>query len=239
MRAKIVRMLVGLVMATAWGSAIGFGSGGVVQAAAAEAYPEQGQTSVKVLELQQRLVATKSLKAGYITGYYGSRTAAGVKTFQQQASLKRTGKVDASTWRALVKRSGKVDLSAVPGIDERCQVKGRVLCVDKTRDKLFYLTNSTVVQVMDARFGCAGMTTREGRFKVFRKSRHHVSSIYHTSMPYAMFFSGGQAVHYSPDFAKRGYAGCSHGCVNIRDKAGIAWLFDQMKIGDRVVVYKS
>jgi len=239
MRGKMVRMLLGFVLATAWGSAVGFGSGGVVHASAAEAYPEQGQTSVKVLELQQRLVATKSLKVDYITGYYGSRTEAGVETFQKSASLKRTGKVDARTWKALVKRTGKVDLSAVPGIDERCQTKGRVLCVDKTRDKLFYLKESTVVQVMDARFGCAGMRTREGRFKVFRKSRHHVSSIYHTSMPYAMFFSGGQAVHYSADFAKRGYAGCSHGCINLRDKTGIAWLFDQMKVGDRVVVYKS
>ena len=58
-------------------------------------------------------------------------------------------------------------------------------------------------------------------------------------MPYAMFFSGGQAVHYSADFAARGYAGCSHGCVNIRDKAGIAWVFDRVRNGDRVVVYRS
>ena len=29
-------------------------------------------------------------------------------------------------------------------------------------------------------------------------------------MPYAMFFSGGQAVHYLPAFAARGYNGASH-----------------------------
>ena len=40
-------------------------------------------------------------------------------------------------------------------------------------------------------------------------------------MPYAMFFSGGQAVHYSPDFAARGYNGASHGCVNVRNLGGI------------------
>ena len=48
-------------------------------------------------------------------------------------------------------------------------------------------------------------------------------------MPFAMFFSGGQAVHYSSDFAARGYAGATHGCVNVRDLAGIRWLFDQVQ----------
>ena len=48
-------------------------------------------------------------------------------------------------------------------------------------------------------------------------------------MPFAMFFSGGQAVHYSPDFAAVGYNGASHGCVNVRDYDGIAWLFDQVQ----------
>jgi lipoprotein-anchoring transpeptidase ErfK/SrfK len=56
-------------------------------------------------------------------------------------------------------------------------------------------------------------------------------------MPYSMFFSGGQAVHYSSDFAARGYAGASHGCVNVRDLAGIASLFGQVNLGDKVVVY--
>jgi hypothetical protein len=32
-------------------------------------------------------------------------------------------------------------------------------------------------------------------------------TLYHTSMLLAMFFSGGQAVHFSPDFAARGCDG--------------------------------
>jgi lipoprotein-anchoring transpeptidase ErfK/SrfK len=71
------------------------------------------------------------------------------------------------------------------------------------------------------------------------KSRNHYSTIYNTPMPYAMFFSGGQAVHYSSDFARRGYIGCSHGCVNIRNKARIPWVFDRVRVGDRVIVYRS
>jgi lipoprotein-anchoring transpeptidase ErfK/SrfK len=54
-----------------------------------------------------------------------------------------------------------------------------------------------------------------------------------------MFFSGGQAVHYSPDFAATGYNGASHGCVNVRDYDGMVALFDQVRVGDKVIVYWS
>ena len=91
----------------------------------------------------------------------------------------------------------------------------------------------------DVRFGSDELPTREGAFSVFRKSRDHVSRLYDTSMPFAMFFSGGQAVHYSPDFAATGYDGASHGCVNVRDYDGIRWLFDQVQLGDKVIVYWS
>ena len=66
-----------------------------------------------------------------------------------------------------------------------------------------------------------------------------MSQLYDSAMPFAMFFSGGQAVHYSSDFAARGYAGASHGCVNVRDYDGVAWLYDQVQVGDEVVVYWS
>ena len=53
-----------------------------------------------------------------------------------------------------------------------------------------------------------------------------------------MFFSGGQAVHFSSDFAARGYNGSSHGCVNVRDKATLAKIFAEVDVmSTRVVVY--
>ncbi len=66
-----------------------------------------------------------------------------------------------------------------------------------------------------------------------------MSHLYGSSMPYSMFFDRGQAVHYSSDFATVGYAGASHGCVNIRDYDGVAHLYDQVRVGDTVVVYWS
>ncbi len=130
----------------------------------------------------------------------------------------------------------------VPGklrLDKRCMTKGRVLCVNKRTRKLVYLVNGKVVQIADARFGSARTPTRNGTFKVYRKSKNHVSTLYKSPMPYAMFFSGGQAVHYSADFRARGYNGASHGCVNIRDKTKIAWIFARVKVGDKVVVYNA
>jgi lipoprotein-anchoring transpeptidase ErfK/SrfK len=124
-------------------------------------------------------------------------------------------------------------------IDRRCVTKGRVLCINKKTRKLVYLVNGKPIQVMDVRFGAMKTPTRSGVFKVYRKSKNHVSSLYHSKMPYAMFFSGGQAVHYSSDFKARGYNGASHGCVNVRDKNKIAWVFARVHVGDKVVVYSK
>ena len=102
---------------------------------------------------------------------------------------------------------------------------------------LLRFCDGQVVLTLDARFGSAKNPSDNGAFRVTWKSKNHVSSLYHTPMPYAMFYNGGEAVHYSSDFAARGWQGASHGCINIRDKSGIAWLFDQVRVGDKVVVY--
>src|SRR5881397_1479011 len=80
--------------------------------------------------------------------------------------------------------------AAAATIASACKVHGRVLCVNKTSRKLYYMQDGKVVMTMDARFGCASTPTRNGTFHVYRKSRHWVSSIYHTAMPFSMFFSG-------------------------------------------------
>ncbi len=124
--------------------------------------------------------------------------------------------------------------------DPRCMT-GRALCVSKNQRKMAWMKNGQIIKMFDVRFGAEGtrLATREGARKVEWKSRNHVSSIYNTAMPYAMFFDGGQAIHYSSDFARRGYNGNSGGCVNVRDYEGIKWLFDQeVRNGDKVIIYK-
>ncbi|MFF4244132.1 L,D-transpeptidase family protein [Streptomyces sp. NPDC001822] len=202
-----------------------------------------GDRSERVRELQARLRQTGHFDRSP-TGYYGTLTAAAVRSFQGKRDLPRTGGTDTVTWRRLLAMTRKPTAREldpptdrpVARPDARCMT-GRVLCISKNSRTLAWMIDGRVVSAMDVRFGSRYTPTREGSFSVYWKSRHHVSTLYDTPMPYAMFFSGGQAVHYSPDFAARGYDGASHGCVNVRDEAKIASLFAQVKNGDKVVVY--
>jgi peptidoglycan hydrolase-like protein with peptidoglycan-binding domain len=185
---------------------------------------------------------------GDVTGMYGAHTREAVHGFQGKRHIPQTGKVDQRTLDLLLGMTvepSAAELANKPPdpaegapLDPRCTT-GLALCVDKSSQSLRWVVNGDVRLTVDVRFGSAELPTREGQFSVYRKSRDHVSSLFNTSMPYAMFFSGGQAVHYSPDFAANGYNGASHGCVNVRDHDAIAWLFDEVPLGTKVIVYWS
>ncbi|MGW0118105.1 L,D-transpeptidase family protein [Streptomyces sp. NPDC003327] len=202
-----------------------------------------GDESEQVRELQARLRQLDHFDRAP-TGFYGTITGRAVSAFQKARGLPGTGSVDEATWQRLL------GLTKEPTADElkpsttnkldtpdaRCMT-GRVLCISKESRTLAWMIDGRVVSSMDVRFGSENTPTREGTFSVGWKARTWTSTIYHTPMPYAMFFSGGQAVHYSADFAARGYNGASHGCVNVRDREKLAALFDQVKVGDKVVVH--
>ncbi|MFE2290134.1 L,D-transpeptidase family protein [Streptomyces sp. NPDC059452] len=202
-----------------------------------------GSEGAQVRELQARLRQTGHF-GRTPTGYYGQVTAEAVRSFQAERGTERTGSTDAVTWRKLLAmtRTPTADELDPPTErpvaepDKRC-LTGRVLCISKKSRTLAWMIDGRVVSAMDVRFGSEYTPTREGEFPVFWKSRDHVSTLYDTPMPYALFFSGGQAVHYSADFAANGYGGASHGCVNVRDKEKAAALFDQVKNNDKVVIY--
>lgn len=203
-----------------------------------------GDESPRVRELQARLAQIDWFAADP-TGTYGDVTAEAVRGFQAKREIPVTGEVDQRTMNRLLGMTTEPTPAELTGagnvagpLDERCRT-GRAICVDKTTSTLRWVIDGEVQKTVDARFGGPGLETREGLFHVYYKNRDHVSSLYDTSMPFAMFFSEGQAVHYSPDFAAVGYSGSSHGCVNVRDHDAIAWLFDQVQVGDKVVVYWS
>ena len=205
----------------------------------------QGSSGDRVRDLQARLKQIGWF-SGSVTGTYGTATAGSVRGFQAKRQIPVTGEVDQRTLdrlRAMThtptsdELHNRIPKPSVSGLDSRC-LTGRALCISKRSNSLVWVINGKAQLRVDVRFGSYETPTREGSFSVGWKSRNHVSTIYHTPMPYAMFFSGGQAVHYSPDFAARGYAGASHGCVNVRNLAGIRWLFDQVRVGDKVIVYR-
>jgi hypothetical protein len=199
---------------------------------------------VNVLQVRLQRVGVRDIPT---TGLYGQETTAHVKAFQRLAGFARTGYVDQATLSELEQRTGTVDRLDLAAGNNRpygrrlpasC-LTARVICIDKRALAVRWIVDGEVKMRLDARFGADETPTREGVFAVTRKSRDHVSSLFHTSMPFAMFFDRGQAVHYSPDFAARGYSGASHGCVNTRDYNAIKALFGRVQVGDRVVVYRS
>jgi peptidoglycan hydrolase-like protein with peptidoglycan-binding domain len=206
----------------------------------------RGDRGAAVRDLQARLKQI-AWYFGDVTGTYDDATVTAVKGFQTKRVIPVTGDVDQRTRDRLAAMTTTPthdelhNVLPVPGkLDARC-LTGRVLCIDKTSRTLRWVVDGHVRQQLDARFGSTlnDTPTREGLFHVYLKDADHVSQLYGSSMPYAMFFSGGQAVHYSSDFATVGYYGASHGCVNIRDLDGIRWLFSQVRVGDKVVVYWS
>ena len=202
-----------------------------------------GDEGDEVRDLQARL-AQIAWFFGDVSGTYGDLTVEAVEGFQAKRGIPVTGIVDRRTLDRLHAMTteptrDQLGLHNIPGpLDARC-LSGRVMCVDKSSRTIRWVVDGEVLKTMDVRFGSDALPTREGEFSVSVKDADRVSSLYDTSMPFAMFFSGGQAVHYSPDFASVGYAGASHGCVNVRDYEGVAWLFDQVQVGDKVIVYWS
>ncbi|MFE9772573.1 L,D-transpeptidase family protein [Streptomyces sp. NPDC005931] len=203
----------------------------------------RGDSGRDVRELQARLRQVAWLFHGP-TGLYDEPTEKAVRGFQGRRGLPPTGRTDSATWRRLVamtREPGTWELYLMGGQpaddpDPRCR-SGRVLCISKSSRTLRWMIGGRTVTTLPVRFGSEYTPTREGVFRVYWKSRDHVSTLYDSPMPYAMFFSGGQAVHYSPDFAARGYGGTSHGCVNVRDERAIAALYEQVRDGDKVVVH--
>ncbi|MFV0429021.1 MAG: L,D-transpeptidase [Arachnia sp.] len=125
-------------------------------------------------------------------------------------------------------------------IDSRCYTSGNVICVDRGNQKLYWVKKGKVAWSADVRTGRRGMETRLGVSSIYYKNPLHRSSLYDVDMPWSMFFDGGQAVHYSSEFARIGYSGPggSHGCVNMRDLNKIKQLYAEAPIGTKVVVYE-
>lgn len=190
-----------------------------------------GDRGALVAGVQQRLVWL-----GYpvkVTRVMDRTTLAAVKKFRVKFFLGSTPTVTQKVFRKLDR------LTSTKGVlPAACRTSGLVLCISKSEKSLRLVRAGTVLLTTDARFGGEGHPTREGVFHVFAKSRDHTSTLYRTWMPYAMFFSGGQAVHYSPYFHADGYYGASHGCVNLRTISIARSLFDRVPVGTRVVVYQ-
>jgi peptidoglycan hydrolase-like protein with peptidoglycan-binding domain len=171
-------------------------------------------------------------KTAEVTGVFDEQTKIAYKSWQKKFGYWPTGVVTGKQATYLKKLYGKGTLPKI------CRT-GQVLCVDKTQLLLRAMKDGEQELVTDVRFGSSETPTRNGKFAVYSKVKYLVSDLSGTPMPYSLFFSGGQAVHYSPGFNRDGYNGSSLGCVNVRSLKNARWLFQNVPTGTTVYIYRS
>jgi lipoprotein-anchoring transpeptidase ErfK/SrfK len=105
-------------------------------------------------------------------------------------------------------------------------------CVDLSAQEAWLAHNGKVTYgPVKVRTGRAGFPTARGTFHVTFKDRDHVSSVYHSPMPYSVFFNGGDAFH------EGSLAVSSHGCVHLSRAAAVKF-YDTLHVGDEVQVVR-
>lgn len=188
-----------------------------------------GDTGLPVQYVQQRLGFVGMLASG--SGTYDVATERAVLRFQEKFGLNLTGRVNRYTLEQLL------DVSARgPVLPTECTT-GTVICIDKTQRIIRLVQDGTTEVALDARFGSFLTETREGTFEIYDKKADDFSTLFGVPMQYSMYFSGGQAIHYSPYFDRDGYSGASAGCVNTRDLAGTEVMFEAVPLGTSVYIY--
>ncbi len=188
-----------------------------------------GDTGLPVKFVQQRLNM-----AGIQTpenSTYDAATEASIARLQEKFDLHQSGRVNRYTLSTLLQVTERG-----PGLPAEC-LSGTVLCIDKTQKVVRLVIDGAPEVTLDARFGSFGTATDEGMFTVYDKRADDWSEEFGVPMKYSLYFSGGQAVHYSDFFATEGYTGASRGCVNTRDLAATAAMYEMAPKGTSVFVY--
>ena len=205
---------------------------------------EAGNSGEQVRDLQARLVSIAWL-FGDVTGTYDAATVEAVRGFQEKRDIPVTGKVDQRTLDRLHAMTYQPSYEQMHNITPE---PGRARPAVPDRPRAVRGQVHELAALGDRRQGAedARRAVRlrraahpRGRVHGLREvTRPRVEPVRHLDAARDVLLRG-QAVHYSPDFAANGYSGASHGCVNVRDYDGISWLFDQVQIGDKVIVYWS
>ena len=161
-----------------------------------------GSHGAAVGVLQHRLVALGYLPKGAANGAFDDRTWHAVVAFQGWERLARTGVVDGRT-RAVLAAAER------PAPWARA---ARALELDLGRQVLLVVANHRTVRAIHISSARPGYATPRGRFHVYRRELMSWSAPYATWMPYALYFTGGYAVH---GFDSVPAYPASHGCVRL------------------------
>ncbi|MGW3912639.1 L,D-transpeptidase family protein [Streptomyces sp. NPDC005070] len=170
-----------------------------------------------------------------VDGAQSVRDCRAIRAFQEKHGVEpATGTAGPATWarmRALSSRAAQ-HRRAPRGCPARSY---RVACVDLTHKRTWVQQRGRILfGPVPMRSGSVRHPTRTGWFTIYWRHRNHWSTLYNSPMPYAQFFSGGQAFH-AVRGSIRTVAG-SMGCVNLR-LADARRLWKVLRKGDRVYVW--
>ncbi|MFI6284532.1 L,D-transpeptidase [Streptomyces sp. NPDC051018] len=201
------------------GSGKAYGSGGRVPECALSAGPYQRE-----VEAHLGLV---------VDGLQSPTDCEAIRAYQVKHEIEPAeGYAGLYTYRVVVWERALAEGDAIEGCPDK---GGMVVCVDKNRQILWVeKAGKVVLRPVPARTGMPGYGTRTGWFQIFRREEDFWSDLYGGPMPFAQFFSGGQALHgsYRPIFEDPG----SYGCVNLRYEDAQA-LWNGVGLGDEVYVW--
>jgi len=186
------------------------------------AKPKRLRTSAQV---QRRLVALRYLPASAVTGVDDYRTQQAVMAFQAWEGLQRDGIAGPHTKARLLK--------AGPPKPRNEHLKGRYAEVYRSLGVLLLVEHGVVVRAVHCSTGMPGLETPAGRFAVYFKALSWWSTIYQVLMPYASFFTGGDAIHGL--YPVPAYP-ASHGCVRV-SMPEAPWVYSFLRLGTPVFVF--
>ncbi|MFF8375002.1 L,D-transpeptidase [Streptomyces sp. NPDC015661] len=168
-----------------------------------------------------------------VDGKQSAADCRAIRAFQVKEKIKpAVGYAGPVTWARAELLAARKNLDPA----RRCPVKTyAVACVDLDRQLMWVRKGKKVTYaVVNMRSGRPGYATRTGWHTVYWRHKDHWSSIYDTPMPYAQFFSGGQAFH--AVYGQLATPGGSRGCVNLSN-GNARKLWDVLRKGDRVYIW--
>ena len=200
-----------------------------------------------IKELQHRLKQVGHYQ-GAVDGQYQQATQQAIAGFRTQAGLPASTVMDERTWARLIAKTRNPRYAQLfdkpptsqmtQELDTRC-LTGKVVCISWEQKKMSLVHDGRTLFTREARFARPGWESDKGEFRIWYMNADTVSTIFgeRTPMPYAIFYDKNVAIHYSDDFDQVGYEGGSHGCSQLNDYQTAKWLYEQVKVGDKVVVY--
>ena len=160
-------------------------------------------------DVQRCLIALDYLPSGAVTGVDDYRTQQALMAFQAWSGLTRDGAAGRAT-------RARLELASAP--KPRAEsASGHYAEIFRSLGVLLCVNNGKLVRVVHCSTGRPSLPTPAGHFSIFLKSLDWWSTKYLDWMPFASFFSGGDAIHGFPDVPA--YP-ASHGCVPHLDARG-------------------